>query len=175
MPGTARLGRAEIEDRSEFARLLQARVPPAWPPPLNDAETMAYAVRFLEANPAVGWGVWYFVLLAQVTEERVAIGIGGFKGQPAPDGSVELGYSILEDFQGKGYATEAVGGMVSWAFAHPQVRIVTAQTLPELTGSIRVLEKSRFSFAGPGSEQGAICFELTGDTYRILAGSWPGG
>ena len=35
-----------------------------------------------------------------------------------------------------------------------------AETLPELTASIRVLEKNGFRFAGPGSEDGVIRYEL---------------
>ena len=40
--------------------------------------------------------------------------------------------------------TEAATGLVCWADAHPEVRMVVAHTLPELTASIRVLEKNGF-------------------------------
>jgi mannose-6-phosphate isomerase-like protein (cupin superfamily) len=52
-----------------------------------------------------------------------------------------------------------VEALVTWAFAHPDVRRVVAQTLPELRSSIRVLEKSGFTFIGPGFEEGALLFE----------------
>ena len=54
---------------------------------------------------------------------------------------------------------EAVRALVEWAFSHAEVKRVTAQTLPELRPSIRVLEKCGFRFTGPGMEEGAIGFE----------------
>ncbi|MBW4650055.1 MAG: GNAT family N-acetyltransferase [Kastovskya adunca ATA6-11-RM4] len=50
--------------------------------------------------------------------------------------------------------------ITAWAFTHPQVNRVIAETLPELTPSIRVLEKNRFVNIGEGSESGVIRFEL---------------
>ena len=35
---------------------------------------------------------------------------------------------------------------MGWAFDHPDVSCVRAQTLPHLTASIRVLEKTGFTF-----------------------------
>ncbi len=88
------------------------------------------------------------------------MGCGGFKGKPTDDGTVEIGYSILEAHQRQGLAPEAVQELVRWAFSHEEVRRIGAHTLPELRPSIRVLEKCGFAFVGEGSENGAIWFEL---------------
>ncbi len=88
------------------------------------------------------------------------------KGKPTFDGTVEIGYSVLTEAQGLGYATEAVQGLVSWAFEHPEVLRVIAETLPELTPSIRVLEKSGFVSVAEGSEEGLIRFELSRSAYE---------
>ena len=69
-----------------------------------------------------------------------AIGNGGFKGRPDADGSVEVGYSVMENYQRNGFAPEAVEALVDWAFGYREVQRVIAQTLPELRPSIRVLE-----------------------------------
>ena len=45
VPGTARLGHAELKDREEFASLLEARVPEEWPPPLNDETSTAWFTK----------------------------------------------------------------------------------------------------------------------------------
>jgi ribosomal-protein-alanine N-acetyltransferase len=167
--GTAELARADLEDRARFARLLNAQVPPAWPPPLNDEASMEWAARMHEANPgAHGWGVWYFLLRDDVSGERVAIGNGGFKGPPTPTGTVEIGYSFLEEHHGKGYATEAVGALLVWAFGHADVRVVAAETLAQLTPSIRLLEKCGFRLVGPGldPEPGSIRYELPRERYQ---------
>ena len=74
------------------------------------------------------------------------MGVGGFHGPPDADGQVEIGYAMQPSFREQGLATEAVEGLVKWAFDHPEVRNVRAQTLPHLTASIRVLEKTGFTF-----------------------------
>jgi RimJ/RimL family protein N-acetyltransferase len=158
-----------MEDTQEFSRRLGVRVPEDWPPPLNDAQSMNWFLRFLLENPdGVGWATWYFVLRTQDPGERTAIGNGGFKGKPTRDGTVEVGYSVMESFQGRGYATEAVGGLLKWAFDHPQVNRVIAETYPELLPSIRVLVKNKFVPAGKGSEERTIRFEITRERSGIV-------
>ena len=73
---------------------------------------------------------------------------------------MEVGYSLLEAFQKRGFATEAMRALIDRAFSMPDVNMVIAQTLPELTPSIRVLERLGFRFAGLGAEEGAIRYEL---------------
>ncbi|MBD0327516.1 MAG: GNAT family N-acetyltransferase, partial [Pyrinomonadaceae bacterium] len=95
-----------------------------------------------------------------------AIGGCGFKGKPAADGTVEIGYSMLPEFQCAGYATEAAGALVRWAFSHAEVARVIAETYPELRPSIRVLEKNGFRFIGDGSEERVIRYALTREEYE---------
>lgn len=160
VPGTAALARAELEDPVRFGRLLGARVPSAWPPPLNDEGSMTWFTEYLEAHPdAVGWAAWYF-LLSDAAGGRTAVGSGGFKGSPDATGTVEVGYSILEQHQRQGLAPEGVSALITWAFSHDAVRRIIAQTMPDLRPSIRVLEKCGFSYVGQGLEDGAIMYEL---------------
>jgi RimJ/RimL family protein N-acetyltransferase len=155
--GTPELARANIADGAEFSRLLNAQIPDNWPPPLNTPETMEWSLRFAETHPdGIGWGTWYVLQ----KNNRAAIGIGGFKGIPIQDGLVEIGYSILPEFQKMGFATEAVNALLTWAFEHPEVNRVRAETLPELISSIRVLKKNGFVQIGAGSEEGVIRFEI---------------
>lgn len=154
--GTLELACADFADRQGFSRLLNARVPDNWPPPLNNLQSMEWSVRFAETHPDdLGWGTWYFVR----QNDRITIGNGGFKGTPLQDGTVEIGYSIIPEFQKLGYASEAVKALLAWAFEHTEVNRVIAETLPELTQSIRVLEKNGFFHIGAGSEEGVIRFE----------------
>jgi ribosomal-protein-alanine N-acetyltransferase len=149
--------RAELEGPTQLAAVLGVAVPPVWPPPLNSAETVHYALSFLEGGPErVGWMSWYFVR----KEGRVLVGQGGFCGLPE-GGVVEVGYSLLEAHQKRGYATEAVRALIDHAVSAASVHTVTAQTLPELTPSIRVLERLGFRLVGPGAEPGAIRFTLS--------------
>jgi len=159
--GTAEMIRAEIDDPPKVFRLLEAETPEGWPPPLNDAESMAYFASYLERGPDYyGWMFWYVALGERRRGRRVIVGNIGFKGAPDAAGTVEIGYSILPEHQRRGYATEAVRGLVAWAFSHPNVRRVIAETFPDLAASILVLERNGFSRVDePPSEPGAIRFE----------------
>jgi RimJ/RimL family protein N-acetyltransferase len=159
VPGTPELGRAELNDRRRFAELLGARAPAAWPPPENDEHTMTFFTEYVEKHPdGIGWAAWY-ILLRGGDGQLTAIGTCGFTAKPDDSGTVETGYSILEDYQRQGFAPEAVTALVDWAFSHPAVSRVIAHTFPALRPSIRVLEKCGFSFVGPGTEEGTILFE----------------
>ncbi len=159
--GTAEMIRAEIDDPPKVFRLLEAETPDDWPPPLNDAESMAYFASHLERGPDYyGWMWWYIALGERPRGRRVIVGNIGFKGVPDAAGTVEIGYSVLPAHQSRGYATEAVRGLVAWAFTHPNVRRVIAETFPDLTASIRVLERNGFRRVNEAaSEPGAIRFE----------------
>ena len=66
----------------------------------------------------------------------------------------EIGYGILDEFQGKGYATEAVKLALMWAFGHPEITAVEAESDPGNAASQRVLEKCGFHASGEIGEEG---------------------
>lgn len=141
-----------VADLTELSSLLGASVPDDWPP-----ETLVDAIPFffsrLAADPASsGWNLWYII-----SPDRVLAGSCGFAGRPS-DGEAELGYAVLPDFRGRGYATEAAVALVEWAFAHPGVVRVAAQAEPSNLASVRVLEKARFVPDGEGEEKGCVRF-----------------
>ena len=70
------------------------------------------------------------------------------------DGSCEIGYGILEEHQGQGYATEAVQAACRWEFQHPEVTALEAETDPGNAPSHRVLEKCGFLPNGIIGEEG---------------------
>jgi len=78
----------------------------------------------------------------------VVIGQCGYKGPPSVDGIVEIAYGVDEDYQGRGYATEAARALVVRAFGTGQVHIVRAHTLLEANASTRVLTKCGFERVG---------------------------
>jgi ribosomal-protein-alanine N-acetyltransferase len=169
--GTIELFRARVDDREILSRVLGAHVPDDWPPPLYDQDAMNWMAKYLEENAEAGGWTFYFVVLpaSDDTERPTAIGGCGFKGKPSADGTVEIGYSMLPEFQRAGYATEAAGALLRWAFSHAEVTRVIAETYPELRPSIRVLEKNNFRFIGDGSEERVIRFALTRAEYEEAA------
>jgi RimJ/RimL family protein N-acetyltransferase len=158
---TADLLRAEGDDRNRFAQLLDARVPDEWPPDLYDDDARLWSLSQVESGPDVeGWLLYYMVVRpVQGLGERELVGIVGYKGPPKVDGTVELGYSVMEAHRRRGYASEAVAALVERAFAFPKVVRVIAETLPDLTASILVLKRNGFTLVGEGSDEGSIRFE----------------
>jgi len=106
-----------------------------------------------------GWSIWY--LLSKRNDPPQVMGICGFKGKPDEAGSVEIGYSVLRQYRVQGYASEAVARLIVWAFSHQNVSEVSAETLPHLRQSIRVMEKNGLTFTGPGSEQGVVRYAVS--------------
>ncbi len=76
-----------------------------------------------------------------------------FKGLE-PGKNPEIGYGILEEYQGQGCATEAVKLAARWAFERPEVTALEAETAPENAASQRVLEKCGFKATGVLGEEG---------------------
>jgi RimJ/RimL family protein N-acetyltransferase len=85
---------------------------------------------------------WYTYFLLVQNADRQAVGVCGFKGQPTLYGSVELGYAMHEGFRNRGYMTEAVRGLIQWAFTHDNCNCVTAETLRDNFASQKVLKKA---------------------------------
>ena len=161
---TPELVTADLAGRVEFAEVIGADVPDEWPPELFDSMSMRVAQQQLRDPAEHGWSLWY--LLLNKYDPPKVIGICGFKGKPDRAGSVEIGYSVLQPFRIQGYATEAVARLVLWAFSHQNVVEVTAETLPHLRQSIRVMEKNGFGYRGPGSEYGVIRYALQKSANR---------
>jgi len=86
---------------------------------------------------------------------------GGFKGPPR-DGTVEVGFSVLPQFQGRGCATEIAGGLVQWALRQPGVARVVAETEWANPASVCVLRKAGFARVGSSASPGGARFECTG-------------
>jgi ribosomal-protein-alanine N-acetyltransferase len=145
---TALSARADVADKARFGEILRATIPEAWPPPLL-ADVQEYFAAQLEKGAAVpGWWNWYAVLKT----EQTLVGTGGFAGQPDSEGTVTLGYSVVPGFEGQGYATELVSGLLAWFAASKRGARVHATTFERHYASVRVLEKNGFVLRGVSSE-----------------------
>lgn len=87
------------------------------------------------------WYTHWQVILKE--ENRIVCGIT-FKGIPNDAGEVEIGYGTREGYKNKGYMTETVTRLVSWAFEQKEVNIVLAETNKDNNASQKVLDKSGF-------------------------------
>ena len=69
-------------------------------------------------------------------------------GEPNSDGAIEIGYGTYDEFQGKGFMTEIVGGIIEWIKTQENVKSIIASTDRTNTASFRVLEKNNFIKVG---------------------------
>lgn len=159
LPATIPVLEAELAGPAELAKALRVEVAESWPPPLYDLEATRRTLELLRQSAEwQEWGLRYFVL-RRAGSRGLAVGVGGYKGAPAADGSVEIGYSILPEHRRRGFASEAVEGLKERAYRDPRVERVVAETLPDLAPSIGVLRKTGFVRVEGGSEPGVIRFE----------------
>jgi ribosomal-protein-alanine N-acetyltransferase len=108
---------------------------PAPPPYMADA--LPVVRDRLKAQPAEApWWNWLIV----DREAREAVGSVAFGGPVNPGGQVLVGYAIYAEYEGRGYATEAVRALVAWAFGQPGVREVRALAPVWNTPALRVAE-----------------------------------
>ncbi len=131
-----------LEDKRGLEPLLGVSVPESWPV-FPGAIPRIY--EKLRSDPAsAGWWSYLFVH----TEDGTLAGDGGFKGRPNTSGEVEIGYALVPGYRGRGRGTEAARGLVGWAFSHPVVTAIEAETLPDGHASIGVLERLGMRSAG---------------------------
>lgn len=103
-------------DRAAAEASLGASVPDDW---MQDSPVMRLFLGKLTADAAaMPWLARAIVL----REGRVMIGHCGFHGppgaaylEPYAPGGAEMGYTVFEAYRGRGYATEAVRGLMGWA------------------------------------------------------------
>ena len=95
---------------------------------------------------------WYAIWVIELSD-GTHIGDLCFKGLDS-NGVAEIGYGILEEYQGQGYATEAVEAALRWAFQNPNVTAIEAETEDDNAASKRVLEKCGFIVNGIIGKEG---------------------
>lgn len=72
------------------------------------------------------------------------IGDLGFKGFNYEKGNIDIGYGIIKEERGKGYAEEATKALIKWAYTEEVVKEITARCLIDNTSSVKLLKKLNF-------------------------------
>jgi RimJ/RimL family protein N-acetyltransferase len=94
------------------------------------------------------------------------VGDVGLSPEEDEPGVIKIGYTMSPSFQGRGYATEAVGALVAYAFGTLGADIVRAYASAENLPSIRVAEKvgmqlvERFERRSGGRVFSVVRYEL---------------
>ena len=104
---------------------------------------------------------WYAAWFIESAEGK-HIGELCFKGLNE-EGGIEIGYGILPEHQGCGYASEAVAAVTDWALAQDGVKYILAETEAGNAASQRVLLKSGFVLTGDMGDEGPGFIRRRGD------------
>ena len=99
--------------------------------------------RFPADNPNLGDLAWHLSAIQaddrhlpwrmRVIIERsskTVVGSINLKGPPSAAGDVEIGWGLIEQVRGRGYATEASAAVIRWARQQPGVSSISA-TIPD--------------------------------------------
>jgi [ribosomal protein S5]-alanine N-acetyltransferase len=131
---------AIVRDPRSLGPLLNVTIPDAWP---RYPDAYPHVLERLRADPLLVYSGWWLYLFTH-PEEKALVGCGGFKAPPsgATGGVVEVGCEIAPQYRGRGFAAEAMRGLIRYAFTRPGVNAVEAQTLPERGPCTRVMEKA---------------------------------
>ena len=87
-----------------------------------------------------------FVLAAELKGTGELIGDTGISEVEGKPGEVEIGYVICRENRGRGYATELVKAMSAFAVSVFQTHAIYGRVIKGNAASVRVLEKSGYSF-----------------------------
>jgi ribosomal-protein-alanine N-acetyltransferase len=147
---------AERHGTDRLSQALEITVPSTWPHEGIDDSVLAMFERELRDLLQIGWWLWYVLSCDDSSSKRTLIGTCGCVGRPNPRGEVEIGYGLLTEYQGHGYASEAVASLLIWIWSHREVRRVFADVLSGNESSKRLLARLGFGENGPGNDPGTI-------------------
>ena len=99
------------------------------------------------------YGMWFILSL-----KNEHIGEMCFKG--INNGETEIGYGIQKKFQHKGYGTESVNALISWALNQDKINKIFAEVEENNIYSVKLLKKVGF-IKTRVLENGNIIFEKT--------------
>lgn len=97
---------------------------------------------------------WYAIWMIEL-KDGTHIGELCFKGIDTT-GTAEIGYGIASEYEGCGYATEAVSAITDWALKQPGVICIKAETEESNIASQCVLKKAGFEPTGKVGEEGPL-------------------
>jgi [ribosomal protein S5]-alanine N-acetyltransferase len=152
VPMTVALLDAEAHDNWRLGEALNAQLAADWPPEHWEPPVRAHIVAQLTAKPETSG--WHRYMLLSGGVKPVLVGcLGAF---PCSAGDVELGYSVANSHQKRGFATEAALGLMEWLFEQPAVHSVSAQAYQTSPASVKVMERCGMRFVGAGDEAGTV-------------------
>ena len=109
--------------------------------PDKDVSAALKKIREIETNRVENKGINWVLRLKDTNEFMGDLGMWRFD---CAHHRAELGYSLLPEFHGKGYMTEALNAILDFAFEEVKVHSLEANTHPDNASSMALLKKVGF-------------------------------
>lgn len=136
-PLTYKMAETLLNDRKSFNEKFNIDLHPNWPLEAIKKKLDNYKEYIRDNFEEVKWGIWIMINKG----DKKVIGDLGFKGKPNEEGIIEVGYSIVENYRGFGYANEGVKALINWALEDKRVNKIIAQCNENNIPSIRLLKR----------------------------------
>lgn len=101
--------------------------PAGWPNDRDARDGLSWHLRALQSDP--DQRAWRIRVIVERESNRV-IGSINLKGPPSDEGDVEIGWGLIEEARGRGYAFEAASAVMAWASRQPGVTSIST-TVPD--------------------------------------------
>lgn len=163
---TPEMLRSEQAGEGRLGEFIRGVVPTNWPHENWEPHVYDFLLTQLGEHPEqLGWHRYVSLICADGS--RTLIGsVGAFSRDSNPS-ECEIGYGMLPQFEGHGFATEAARALIEYLRGDERIVSVIAHTFPSIPASIRVMEKCGMVFDGDGDEAGTV-------RYRLALRGWVG-
>lgn len=142
----AQLDQVAAGDASALARALDADIGEEW---VEEVRWLAgRRARQVREVPSDAPWLLRALIRAEPERPRQAIGYLNFHAGPDERGMVEIGYTLLPDFRGQGYAIEAVRAVFDWARRVHGIHRFRASVAPDNERSHNLITKLGFVRTG---------------------------
>ena len=112
---------------------------------MDGSGPLRWLVPQVKSDPSVN--KWFIRWMVE-KETREIVGSTSFHGPPDEKGMMEIGLGVHDDFQRRGYATEALIGMWSWVVDQPGVELLRYTVTPDNLASVALVKKFGFVCVG---------------------------
>lgn len=158
----------QSDEQVEVAQQQNAEVMRYIRPAVSEQQAKEIFIKMLEPWQAED-GNWVAISVERLSDGAI-IGALSFRFESFDFEIVEIGYRFVPEYQGQGYAVEAVSLMVDWLIKDIGVHKIVAKCDPENVASVRVMEKLGMQLEAKLREHYKLAGRYTDEyVYGLLA------
>lgn len=124
-----------LEDGKQVSNHFSVQVPRSWPPP---------AVEPPMKNEAIKWHRFYLSHAGSDGQKQI-VGIAGVAVWPAAKKTVQVGATLVPEYQGRRLGEEIVAAFGKWALSQPYFDFVVCDVPENHAASAKSLERAGYA------------------------------